>query len=787
MFDDLKFAFRRLRRSPGFAIVAIVTLAFGIGANTAIFSIADAVLFRPLPYSDPDRVFTMTRLNRQTSGRSTQIVYEYLHAIADHHTGLGEVGIGEPGPNVVMQTAEGVERVSAYAVTSNYFQILGVRAARGRVFDPNDNDKVGRPAILSYEAWQNRFGANDGIVGRPLALGTQTFDIVGVLPADFVFPAAPFFTGKAELITVLPPIAHGARGGTFFPIVRLEPGVTKAQAQAEIDALIGPLALAAPRPSNDTLSLDDMKTNLYPAGRPIMGALLVAAGLVLLIGCSNLASMLLARCKKSERETGVRVALGASASRIIRPLLLEAAIIGVVAAALALAVTKATFDVLIAQVPAVAYGRASVGVDLRVVLFALALGLVSCAAFSVVPSIVAARQDVQTLIQARRGRPGRRLLGRPMVAVQVALAIVLVFGAAIATKTFLSVLQVPLGFNPQNVIVMSIRPPVGVTGPGVSDFYVRAMDSIRAKSGVVSVGAAWGGIPLNNSMWDDGVRAENEGRSPAGIAYVMPGYFETIGIPLVRGRLLTSDDLRGNPTASVVSESAARVLFPGRDPVGETFENGRGRQFIVVGVVGDVKKFLDRDLTPPAYALPETIGAMTLLIKTAGQQDAVLSSLKRQVGAMAPGVPLTADWWTNSIGRLTAYLNPRFQTLVLGTFAFLALGLTAIGVFGTIAFLVTIRTREIGVRAALGATSDSLVVLMMKQALIPVVVGVAGGVVMTRWLSALAQAQLFNVDTRDPRTLAIAAIIVVVVAAIASYLPARRASRVDPATVLSVE
>jgi predicted permease len=788
VFDDLRFAWRRLRSAPGFTAVAILTLALAIGANTAIFSVADAVLFRPLPYPDPDRVHILQIQDLHTGKRYTLTPHTYLQAIDQHHRGLGGVGLIEPGPDVVVPSETGAERLRTAAATVNYFSILGIRPARGRLFDPADVAHEGRVAVLSYAAWRTRFGGDENIVGRAVPIGGMTFDVIGVLPRDLVIPSV--FVGRAELVTVMRSDLDDPRGGTFQPIVRRKPGVTREQAQAEMDALIRPLAAQTPDRRDSLPVLEDVRSVLYPTGQPIMRFLLAAAGLVLLIGCANLANMLLARGQRRERETGVRAALGASRLRLVRPVIFESILVGLAGAALALATTALASDVLLRQVPRAAYGSAPVGVGMRVVWFALALGLAGGFAFSVVPAWRAARVDAQALLQGRVGGSAQRRarLGRPMAAVQVALAIVLVFGAVIAGRAFVAVLRVPLGFTPEQVIVIRLLPPrEAKTGLARQDFYVRAVEALRQRPDVVLAGAV-GSLPLGGAAMDEGIEANGSRVAGAGIVHVLPGYFDTVGIRLVRGRSPNWQDVQSGADVAVVSEAASRTLFAGRDPLNATFTNGRGRQFAVVGVVSDVRASLDGDSGAPAYVIAGANTRMlTIVARVRGQQAAVLAGIKRDMSRLAGGQPSTVEWWTDSISALTSYRNPRFQTIVLGTFATLALALMAVGIFGVVAFLVAIRTHEMGIRLALGATPSSLVRLMVGQSLAPVGVGLVVGLLATRGLTRLAEAHLFAVQVRDPVTLAGAAATVVVAALLAAYLPARQAMRADPTVVLRAE
>jgi predicted permease len=567
------------------------------------------------------------------------------------------------------------------------------------------------------------------------------------------------------------------------PVVRLERGVTRAQAQAEIEALVAPVNAGDARSASLTPVLEDVRSLLAPVGRRVMAFLLASSGLVLFIGCMNLAIMLLVRGQRSLRETGVRAALGATRTQMVLPIVFESCIIGLAGAALALAVTYLTFDLLLLQVPSSAYGDMPVGVDLRVALYALALGLIGGLVVSIVPAWRAARQDAQTLIQGRQERLVRRgRLGRPLVALQVALTVVLAFGAVTTARAFIKLLNEPLGFNPKNVITVSVSPTDRQNVPQRA-FYARAIEALAARSDVESVGAAQV-LPMSGLAPSEGLRIAGVASRACAIGWALPGYFEAAGIPLLRGRLFDWNDVRGAADAAVVGDAAARVLFPGRDPLGETFENGSGRRFRIVGVVGDSKGMPG----PLAFVIPpENRGMLTLVVRMRSSQQSSLAQIKRQVSALAPTTPVTVRWWSDTIDAMTTYCNPRFQTLVLGTFAGLALGLTALGIFAIVAFSVAIRTREMGIRMTVGAGPRSLVAMMVRQSLTPVIAGLLLGLAGAWWAARVALAQLSQMQTRDPATLAGVAVTVALAALLAAYMPARRASRVDPITVLREE
>ncbi|MBO0727134.1 MAG: ABC transporter permease, partial [Blastocatellia bacterium] len=785
MFADLRLAWRRLIKAPGFTVTAVMILTFAIGANAAVFSIADAALFRPLPYRDPDSLYLLRTMDQRTGKLYTLVPYRFLQAINQRRPQGCEVGIYEQAPSVTVVTNGEADSMRTFAVTDNYFRLFGIRPARGRLFDAGDVNGSGRPAMLSYATWQKRFGGDERMVGRPIKLGAITYDIVGILPSGFLFPS--LFQSPLELVTVMPQPAPESPGGAFDPVLRLGPGVTREQAQAEIDTLIAPLAAENPQTANSRLSLVDVKSVLYPAGREIMTFLLAGSALVLLLGCASLAILFLARIKRSDQEIGIRIALGASRARLIRPLIFEAAIISAAGALIAILMTLATFDALLRQVPRIAYGNTEVGVDLRVIVFALSLWFLVTAGFSIVMAFRSTRFDAQALIQGRRQevtKNGR--FGRPLIAIQVALAIALTFATAIAGRAFLSVMRIPLGFNPDNVVTVNFRPEAK-TGAERQAIYIRAIENAASQGEVISAGAM-GSPPMSGYAPSDAMRMDGSDKNVGGIVHVLPGYFETISIPLLRGRMLNRDDARGGADVAVITDSAARILFPGRDPIGGSFSNSRGRRFTVIGVVANIRNSLDREPEPLAYVIPQDeTRAMTLVIRAQSRKESTVAAIKRGIGSIAYGIPVKAEWWSDSIQAMTAYRNPRFQTLVFGTFAGLALLLIALGTFGVVSFSVAARNHELGVRLALGATPRSLVGMMVGQTLAPIAAGLILGLVLTRWLSKLAEAQLYKVKTDDPVMTVIAALVVVAVAVLAAYAPARRASRVDPLAVLRAE
>jgi predicted permease len=795
MFNDCRLAVRRLTKKPVFAVLAVLTLALAIGANTAIFSIADAVLFRRLPYADPNHLYALMSLDPKTGERLRSVPYEYLQAIEEQQPGIGDIGLRSTTMMTVHRGGDQPEWMETVAVTPEYLRVLGVRPIRGRFFKATDSAQAGQLAIITYGTWQRRFGGDEAIIGRSVLLGPMSHVIIGILPPDFMLPATALNfqysqTGRPEFFTqgVLPDAANPDLPQVVFngladePLIRVQAGAAVEQIQAKIDAIVA----AVQKNRSDRVVLVTPRAVLFPTGRPIMAFVMIAAALVLLIGCANLANLFLARSRSRERELGVCAALGASRLRLLRPIILEAVFIGLIAAAVALVVTAASFDFLLRQVPPIAYRSASVRVDGRVAVFAVALGVISGCLFGAAPAWWSARLDIRTLLNRQtRGTNWRRTsFGHPMVIVQVALAIVLVFGAMVAGRALVTVLQLPLGFWPENLIAINVRPnPAKVAD--VRGFYLHAVEVLGSRPDVQTASAG-GSVPTDGFGRSEAVEISSD-QHPVDAIYVLPGYFETLGIAVVRGRALSAGDV-GSGGAAVLSVSAAKALFPTRDALGSTFKTNKGRQFVVVGIVSDVARSLTRPLAPPAYVIPPatmTTG-LTLVARTRTRSAGALVDARRAIGALVT-TAVTAVWWSDTISASTPYRNPRFQALILTTFATLGIALTALGIFAVVSFVVAERAHEMGVRLAIGASPGSIVRLVVRQALVPVGVGLCVGLMATQWLKPIAEAQMYAVDVRDPRPLLAAAVAVLSAAAFAACIPARRAGRTDPAAVLRAE
>lgn len=789
MLSDLRLAWRRLRHAPGFALTAIVTLALAVGANTAIFSVADAVLFRPLPYRDPDRLFLLRQVDPATGLRSTGVPLSYVEAVQQRHSGAAAVALRSP---VVMSTQagpDGAEYVERFIAAFDYFDVLGVAAYRGRLFGRDD---VGGPAaVLTFEAWRQRFGGDESIIGRDVTLGGNTHTVIGILPPRMIFPTPSLFfgeenTGHAQYVTVEAPSPAGRGRGLVTSgdaVVRLKPGITAQSAQAELDALVAGMAAPSPQTAVPIIVLDDLRSVLFPAGRSVLVLLLASAGLVLLIGCANLANMLYVRTRHRERELAVHAALGAGRLQVMRALVLEAVMIGAAAGALALLVTTLTFDAVLQEVPRSAYGRAFPVVDLRVGALALLLGTIGGALFAVVPAWRASRSDVATLIKSGGHRPHRSKfrVGRPMVAAQAALAVILIAGSIATGRQLLSVLNEPLGFDPESLLALRVAPDLEL--PALRSFFDETVAAFERRGDVISAGAG-------ASRPFDRFRANETAViavAKVPVVHVLPGYLETLGVRVTAGRLPTQEDAAIDLEPAVMTLSASRLQVPNDRAAGHTLTLQDGRAVRVIGVIEDVTRNADAK-GPTVFIVPRTLRSGTFVVRTRVRNQALFAELRREIAArVAPTDPVRAAWVSDTVAGTSRYRNPRFQTLVSGAFAILGLGLAALGIFAVVATAVATRRRELGVRVALGAAPGILVRLMLVDAVVPLGLGIAIGAVAAQGLTRVVQASIAEIEPATLGVIAVAACLMVVAGMIAAYLPARRVSRIDPIVVLRAE
>ena len=799
--QDLQYAARRLFKAPGFAAVAIVTLALGVGANSAIFSVVNGVLLRPLPYPEPDR---LVGVYHTTEGQRAVMSGPNFTDIARSATTLESAAAVSTGRMIL--TGEGEPtRLSIAEVSASLFSVLRVRPEIGRTFNADENTP-GRTAIviLSHALWQQRFGGDAGVIGKRIMLDGEPKEVIGVMPAGFSYPA-----GRQAWLPIEydESFVRSQRGAWYLSVVaRLKPGVTPEQSAAEVETLGRRLAQQYP----DANAEIGMTT--YPLLKAMVGdirrAVLVlfgAVGFVLLIACTNVANLLLARAAARESEMAVRTALGANRSRLVRQLLTESVLLSMVGAGAGLLLAVWGVDLLTRLKPAGIPRLENVRVDGVVILFTLATAIVTGVLFGLVPAFNATRLS-SALKEGGRGavgaRSGSRVRGALVVA-ELALAVMLLAGAGLLLRSFVKLQAVDPGFTVKPALTFDLTLPDARYREDASRvaFFDRLMPRLRALPGVRAASSVLG-LPLNGL--DLILSFEVQGRPPVPpaqqpamqVRVATPEYFATIGIPLKRGRFFTDADKAGSPRVVLITESAARQYFPTEDPIGKTitlgWRRGPGTPRAggeVVGIVGDVKDAGLDEPNPPQIFLAYRqwpVGSMTVLLETAVPPMSLADAVRAEVYAVDGSLPVSN---VNTLEAVVAHSisQQRFYMLLLTIFAGVALALAAVGIFGVLSYAVAQRTREIGIRMALGAQGSSVVRLIVRQAMLLVAGGVAAGLVLGLFVSQTMTKMLFVVTPTDPATYVSVSVVLAAVALLASWLPARRATRVDPIVALRAE
>jgi len=805
--QDLRYALRSLVRWPGFSAVVILTLALGIGANAAIFSIVNAVLLRPLPYANPDRLVfvfgTPTDGDSAKVGRSSS--YPDFADIRARSRAFSQLAAFSVRQTTVTgkQFEPGI--VSGSPVTANLFPMLGVSPLLGRSFSAEE-DRPGAPAvvIVSNEFWQQRLGTNPNVIGSSISLNGTPATIVGVMPAGVTFPGA-----TAVWYPAGEPNDPRARGQHSFTILgRLAPGVTMGTAGREVAGIAKQLEAENPADNGKRAArVQSMTEAIVGDVRPQLFVLLGAVALVLLIVCVNVANLFLARATARTREVAVRTALGAGSRRLARQFLTESFVITAIGSALALVVAYWGSRLLVSTAPTSIPRASEIGIDGNVLLFLLGLAVVTALIFGVVPALQMSRgMPIASLREGGRGARGGlalRGLRQALVVSEVALAVVLVVGASLLVKSFWKMERVDPGFVPDRMLVVQIQLPQSryggyADGDRVRAFYADLYRRIASRPEVQSVTVAMQ-HPLapgwTSSFTIDGREPPPSGQEPeSSIRPVMPGYFRAVGAKLLRGREIQESDGVGQPGVVVINEAFARLHFPNDDPIGRrilrgSWWKGMPSSYEIVGIVADERFNGPRAPADPAtyFSLAQfTFNDNWLLVRTKADAKAFVPTLRRIVWSMDRDLPLENVQTMNELlGDSVA--DSRFNTALLSLFAVVALLLAAIGIYGVLAYTVAQRTSEIGIRMALGAQRSSVLRLVVGNgvtlALIGVAIGAAVALVATRSLERL----VFGVSTTDPGVFAFVALALTAVAATAAAIPAIRASRVDPIEALRSE
>jgi putative ABC transport system permease protein len=794
ILPDIRHAARGLARRPGFALVAVLTLALGVGTSTGVFTFAYAILVAPLPYADAGRLVTMSDI---THGEKSGVGMSNWRDWRGDNTVFEDIALTEGTADVLGgQAGDEAERVQGADVTSSFFEVLGVRPFVGRAFGPEDEFK-GRDVgviVLSHRLWQRRFDGRPDIVGRVIAFNGRPCTVVGVMPQGFWYVE----NGAAEYFVPQRWSGSGRGQHQYGAVARLKPGVTLEQAQAQMSAIARRIELEYPQAHGWGVLLTSLRDDVTEGVREPLAILAAAVGLVLLVACANLGSLLLVRAGSRARETAVRAALGASRPRMVQEVVAEAGVIALAGGAAGLAGGAVLVRLVLRAIPAQYQLPMTPSVDWRVVAFALLVAAASALASSVVPMWRATRVDLVQALGSSGASPGMgrghsRLL-RATIVGELALASVLLVAGALLASSLVSMLHADLGFDTRDLLTMQVRPLGGNAALGEpAAFYDELLDRVARLPWVKSAAATWS-MPLSNQFSGSGFTiggraAPAEWRKmSAQNCVVTPDYFRTMGMRLVRGRNFDERDRAGAPEVVIVNQALATRHWPDGNPLGATMTRGR-QSFTVVGVVSDVRYNGPTAAIPPAMYRPlaqEPSTALFLVVRTSGNQAGVVAGIRRQLrdlnrGAALIRVQTMEDLLVERVG------GTRLVAGAMGGFAALALLLAGVGLYGAMAQWVAQRRRELGVRVALGATGSQVVGLVLGRGLVLSVAGAAGGLAIAAAVTRTMAALLFGVSPRDPAVFAGVPVLVVLVALAACYLPARRASRVDPIEALRSE
>jgi putative ABC transport system permease protein len=800
--QDLHYAFRRLLKNPGFTAIAVLTLALGIGANSAIFSVINAVLLRPLPYPESDRLVGVYHVWK--GSRAVMSPANFLDVRQQTRT-LDEVASVDAG-EVTLTGAGDPIRIHATEVTANFFDLLRVRPMLGRTFAADENEPgKDNVIVLAYGLWQLRFGGRTNAIGSTASIDGTPRTIVGVMPRGFSYPADQ----QAWIPMELTPDIKDARGAWYLSVIaRLKPGVSPEQSANEVAAIGQDLERKYPKANTDLgFTTFPLHEALVGDLRPALLVLIGAVGFVLLIACANVANLLLARALARETELAVRTAMGAGRGRLVRQLLTESLVLGIGGGLAGLLVAAWGADMLVALQPEGIPRLNDVAIDRSVILFTVAISVLTGLMFGAIPAVqMTGGSLAQSLKEGGRGTIAARGSARMrsiLVVTEMALALMLLAGAGLLIKSFGRLQAVDPGFQPTQTLSFEVRPPRTTYADDAQmlAFYERVIDGIRGLPGVRSAGGVTS-LPLSGGRFNITFKVKGRpdpapGQEPAmEVRVATTDYFRTLGIPLKRGRVFTDADVITAPWVVVLSEAAARKYFPNEDPIGKTIEMGWGKGpgtrragGEVVGIVGDVKELgLDEEFPAEIY-LPMrqwTVGRMAVVARTAVPPLSLADPSKRVVRDIDANLPV-ANIRTVEEVIARSIAQPRFYMLLLGAFAAVALTLAAIGIFGVMSYMVSQRTREIGIRMALGARAGTVVSMVVRQAMLLAAAGLVLGVVAALALSRTMTTLLFDLSPTDPATFGTVAIVLACVAFFASYIPARRAATVDPTVALRAE
>ena len=804
VFKDLKFTVRNFFKRPGFVVVAMLTLALGIGGSTAIFTVVNAALLRGLPYKSPDRLYHLWEKTPKEEFSKREFSYPDYQDYQQNNVFEG-LAAYTGGPVLLSGNGE-PESVGGPRVSANFFSVLGVDPIVGRTFQAGEDQQGGpKVTVLTYGLWQRKFGGNPAVVGQSLTINGESYTIIGVLPQSFQFALR-----RADLFTAYQPtqnqLTRRFLHGTNL-IGRLRPGVDATQAQSELNVIASRIEKDfSDSHAGTTMRIVPLQEEVIGNVRPILLVLLAAVGFVLLIACANVASLLLTRSLARQKEVAIRAALGASRWRVVRQFLTESIVLSLLGGAAGVLIAYWGVPALVSALPqsqlnAMPFLK-TLSLDARILTFSFGLSLLTGVVFGLAPALQSSRLDLNEVLKegGRNSAAGAsHRLRSAMVVTEIALAVVLLVGAGLMMKSLLRLLQTNVGFRTENLLTMAIVLPPGkfTQDKQMTIAFQQLQERVQSLPGVSGAGTV-DILPLNGGnttrFFVDGDPIPAPGKEiESNLRIVSDSYFKTLGVPMIAGRMFDERDAADKPGVVIIGKTIADRLFAGRDPIGRKirYPSIEAPPDIIVGVVGDVKiTGLDEAIRPVLYyPFRQSSGPVaSLVVRTDADPVALTASIRDAIRSLEPDIAiLNVNSMDQMIAQTPASFMRRFPALLISIFAVVALLLASIGIYGVVSYSVSQQTHYIGVRMALGASPSDILRLVLKQGIVLALAGVAIGIAAAFGLMRLLRTLLFQVSTNDAATFALVASVLFVVALLACYLPARRATKVDPLVALRYE